>query len=138
MRDEFTEADAMTEVIYFEPDRIDEAIENGRIDTALLFTATTAEAILKDELSHHFDISKGAFDEVCGDRTLGWYVSKCNEKKIIDKEYRVSFDSLVKKRGKLGHDLGYVYYLDQNEDEIEEVRGIIDDCCNWFDSRRQD
>ncbi|SDK12981.1 hypothetical protein SAMN05216226_1219 [Halovenus aranensis] len=138
MREEFTAVDAMTEVNLFEPDRIDEELENGRIEIALLLTATTAEAILRDELIQHLEIPRRAFDEICGDKTLGWYVSKCNEKKIIDQQYRDSFDSLVKKRGKLVHDLGYLDQLDKNDDEVEKVRSTIVDCYNWFDSRRQD
>lgn len=137
MRDEFEAADAMTEVVFFEPERIDSELEDGRIDTALLLTATTAEAILRDKLIQHFEIPREAFDEVCGDKTLGWYVSKCNEKQIIDESFRGSFDSLVKKRGKLVHDLGYLNHLGQDDEEMEEVKSIIEDCYDWFESRHQ-
>lgn len=138
MRDEFEAADAMTEIVIFEPERIDGALENDRIDTALLLTATTAEAILRDELIKHLEIPRGAFDEVCGNKTLGWYVSKCNEKGIIGGLYKDSFNTLVEKRNELVHDLGYLEQLSHDNDEMKEVRGIIEDCYDWFDSRRQD
>jgi hypothetical protein len=138
MRDEFGEIDAMTPVVYYDPERFDEELENGRIDTALLLTATTAEALLMDELIQHLGIPREAFEEVCGDKTLGWYVGKCNEKEIIDESYRDSFDSLVKKRSKLVHDLGYLDQLGQNDDELKEVRSIIEECRDWFELRLQD
>jgi hypothetical protein len=142
MTEEFTAVDAMTEIVIFDPDRIDEELENDRIETALLLTATMAEAILRDELIRHFNIPRDAFDEVCGNKTLGWYVSKCNEKGIIDETtYRNAFDTLVKKRAKLVHEYGYlVGRLDQDDDtdEGEKMRRTIKECYDWFESRRQE
>ena len=138
MSDDFEEADAMVKITFFEPDRIDEELESGRYDTALILTATTAESIFRDELIQYFEIPREAFDEVCDGKTLGWYVSKCNEKEIIDKPYRDSFNKLVRKRAKLVHDLGYLDQLSQDGNETEEVHNIIQDCCDWFDSYRRD
>lgn len=136
-KDEYERGVASTRIIVRDPGRIDEELENNRIDTALLLTATTAEAILRKKLTQYFEIHPLAFDEVCGDKTLGWYVGKCNEKEIIDKPYRDSFDSLVKKRNKLVHNLGYMDELLQEDEEMEEVRDIIEDCSEWFNSLRQ-
>ena len=62
MSDDFEEADAMVKITFFEPDRIDEELESGRYDTALILTATTAESIFRDELIQYFEIPREAFD----------------------------------------------------------------------------
>ncbi|WP_143420647.1 hypothetical protein [Halorubrum ezzemoulense] len=138
MTDEFESADAMVKITYFEPDRITEELEDGQYDTALILTATTAESIFRDKLIRYFEIPHDSFDEVCGGKTLGWYFSKCCEKGIIDEKYRESFDRLVSKRANLVHDLGYLDELRENHTERKEVRNIIQDCCDWFDSYRRD
>jgi predicted nuclease with TOPRIM domain len=139
MTEEFTAADAMTEVEYFKPERINEELENERVEVALLLTATTAEAILREELVNHYSISYDAFDELRGNKALGFYVSKCNEYDIIDEKYREAFQDLIDERNELVHDLGYLMSrLDQSNEKVEEVSGTIKKCCKWFDSRRQD
>jgi seryl-tRNA synthetase len=66
---------------------------------------------------------------------LGYYISKCNEKDIIEKEYRQTFEELRDKRNALAHDIGYRDELVQNDEEAEDVRSIVEACCEWFDSR---
>lgn len=139
MTEEFTAVDAMTEVNFFNPEQINEELEGDRVEVALLLTATTAEAILRKELVRHYNISYDVFDELRGNKALGFYVSKGNEHDIIDKEYREAFQDLIDERNSLVHDLGYLMgRLNQGDERTEEVRRTIKKCCEWFDSRRRD
>jgi hypothetical protein len=133
--DEFDPVNAMTEYSIFDKDRVHEELENDRIDIALLLTATMAEGGLKNELIHHLGISHSNFDELCGGATLGYFIGECNNKNIIDKEYREAFQDLRNKRNAFAHDIGYRDELIQDDKEAKEVRGIIEKCCDWFDSR---
>lgn len=135
MRDEYSPVDAMTEYSIFDSGRVYEELENGEIDITLLLTATMAEAGLRSELIDYLGISHSNFDELRGRATLGYYLSKCNEKNIIDKKYRDQFQNLVNKRNDLAHDVGYRDELLQNDEEAKHVQSVIEACCEWFDSR---
>jgi len=135
MRDEFDPIDAVTEYSIFDADRVYEELENDKVDIALLLTATMAETGLRYELIDYLCISPSNFDELRGRATLGYYISKCNEKDIIDKEYKETFEDLRDKRNALAHDIGYRDELVQNDEEAEDVQSIIEGCCEWFDSR---
>lgn len=137
MRDGFDDIDAMTEFDVFDSNRVYDELENDRIDIALLLTATMAEGGLKYELIDYLGISHSNFEELRGRATLGYYLRKCNEKDIIAKEYRESFQNLRDKRNALAHDIGYRDELVQNTGEARDVQSIIEDCCEWFDSRPQ-
>ncbi|TQQ81886.1 hypothetical protein [Halonotius roseus] len=136
-KDEYDGSIAEKRLIVSDPNRINKNLAEGNIDIALLLTATKTEAILRNKLIQYFEIHTRAFSEVCGNKTLGWYIDKCNEKEIIDKQHREAFDDLKQKRNLLTHEYGYITQLQQNEEEMEEVKNIIEDCCDWFDSIHQ-
>ena len=135
MRDDFDSMEAVSEYSIFDTDRIHDELENGRIDIALLLAATMAETGLRYELIDYLGISPSNFDELRGRATLGYHLNKCNEKDIIDKQYRESFEALRDKRNNLAHDIGYRDKLVQDDKEAQEVKSVIEDCCEWFDSR---
>lgn len=135
MRDEFDFIDAVTEYSIFDADKVYEELENDKVDIALLLTATMAETGLRYELIDYLGISPSNFDELRGRATLGYYIAKCNENDIIDKEYKGTFEDLRDKRNALAHDIGYRDELVQNDEEAEDVQSIIEGCCEWFDSR---
>jgi len=122
MRDDFDPIEAMSEYSIFDADRIHDELENDRIDIALLLAATMAETGLRCELIDYLGISRSNFDELCGNATLGYYVDKCNEKDIIDKQYRENFKILSKKRNNLAHDIGYRDKIVQDNKEAKEVK----------------
>lgn len=136
-RDEYNGAKAPTKLIVSEPGKIREELDNDRIHTALLLASTKAEAISAKKLQQYFEVHHVAFEELVGNESLGTYIDKCNENDLIDEDYKESVKNLVEKRNRLAHDFGYLHQLTENYDEMEEVRNIIEDCCNWFDTLHQ-
>ena len=133
-RDKHDGSKACQRILVLATNRIHDALDDEKLDTAILLAATHSEAVLAQRLQRYFEVHHVAFEELVGSQTLGWYLSKANEHDLVDQAYRAPLNDLVEKRNRLAHDLSYMQKLRDDEDEQAAVRDIVESCVDWLES----
>lgn len=129
------EVSTETAVRVFTSDGIRERLENDSLTVAVLLCATRAEKVLSEMLLNRYGITPQEFNSMYGSQGLKTHFNKCNRLDLTDPNYREVLERLAKKRNRLVHNDGYLTTLEEDADERQEVREIVEQTCDWIETQ---